>query len=91
MPRCCKSASLEEVRKHGHVPTQRRLAGTVHRAEDDEPIEDETKRPVAQLRGRQAEGTRLDAAIEANLVRLGFREVAREHRYGLFAAMHPEP
>ena len=74
VPGFCKSASLEEVRKHGHVLTPGRYVGAAPQAEDDEPFEDKMKRLVAQLREQQAEGVRLDAAIEANLAALGFGE-----------------
>ena len=39
-----------------------------------EPFEAKMKRLVAELREQQAEGARLDAAIEANLAALGFGE-----------------
>ena len=73
VPGLRKSASLEEVRKHGHVPTPGRYVGAAPQEEDDEPFEDKMKRVVAQLREQQAEGARLDTAIEANLARLGFK------------------
>ena len=41
---------------------------------DGEPFEDKMRRLVAELREQQAEGARLDAAIEANLESLGFWE-----------------
>ena len=74
VPGFCKSAPLEEVRKHGHVLTPGRYVGAAPQAEDDEPFEDKMKRLVAQLREQQAEGVRLDAAIKANLTALGFGE-----------------
>ena len=63
---------LEEVRKHGHVLTPGRHVGAAPQEEDDEPLEDRMKRLVAELRGQQNQGARLDAAIKANLARLGF-------------------
>ena len=39
-----------------------------------EPFEDKMKRLVAELRGQQAEGARLDAAIGENLAALGLWE-----------------
>ena len=73
-PGFCKSASLEEVHKHGHVLTPGRYVGAAPQAEEDEPFENKMKRLVAQLREQQAEGVRLDAAIKANLAALGFGE-----------------
>ena len=68
----CKSAALEDVRKHGHVLTPGRYVGAEAREEDGEPFEDKMKRLTAQLREQQAETAKLDAAIEANLKSLGF-------------------
>ena len=72
VPGFCKSAALEEVRKHGHVLTPGRYVGTEIREDDGEPFEDKMKRLVAQLREQQAEAAKLDAAIAANLRELGY-------------------
>ena len=72
VPGFCKAASLEEVRRHGHVLTPGRYVGAAPQEEDDEPFEDKMKRLVAQLRDQQDQGTKLDAAIKANLAALGF-------------------
>ena len=71
--RACRSASLDEGRKHGHVLTPGRYVGAAPREDDGEPIEDKMKRLVAQLREQQAEGARLDEAILENLGKPGFR------------------
>ena len=68
----CRSATLEDIRKHGHVLTPGRYVGAEPQPEDSEPFEEKMKRLVAQLREQQVEATRLDAAIEENLARLGF-------------------
>jgi type I restriction enzyme M protein len=72
VPGFCKSATLEEVRKHGHVLTPGRYVGAEEKEDDDEPFEEKMKRLVAQLREQQAEAARLDAAIEQNLRELGY-------------------
>ncbi len=72
VPGFCKSATLEEVRKHGHVLTPGRYVGAEAQEEDREPFEDKMKRLAAQWREQQAEAAKLDAAIEKNLARLGF-------------------
>lgn len=72
VPGFCKSASLAEIRRHGHVLTPGRYVGAAPQADDGEPFEDKMKRLVADLRTQQAEGARLDAAIAENLERLGF-------------------
>ena len=72
VPGFCKSASLEDIRKHGHVLTPGRYVGAAPREDDGEPFADKMARLSAQWREQQAEARRLDAEIEANLKRLGF-------------------
>ncbi len=72
VPSFCKSASLDEVRKHGHVLTPGRYVGAEPQQDDGEPFEEKMARPTKQWREQQAEVRRLDAAIEANLARLRF-------------------
>ncbi len=68
----CKSATLEEIRKHGHVLTPGRYVGAEAQADDGEPFDEKMKRLTAALREQQAEAAKLDAAIAANLKELGF-------------------
>ena len=72
VPGFCKSAPLDEVRKHGHVLTPGRYVGAEAQADDGEPFEEKMQRLTATLREQQAEALRLDAAIAANLKELGF-------------------
>ncbi len=72
IPGFCKSATLEEIRKHGHVLTPGRYVGAEAQQDDGEPFEEKMKRLVAQLREQQAEAAKLDAAIAANLKELGY-------------------
>ena len=72
VPGFCKSATLEEVRKHGHVLTPGRYVGAAPQEEDDEPFDEKMERLVAELREQRAEAQALDAAIARNLARLGF-------------------
>ena len=72
VPGFCKSAELEEIRRHGHVLTPGRYVGTEAQEDDGEPFEDKMKRLVAQLREQQAEAAKLDDAIAANLKDLGY-------------------
>ena len=74
VPGFCMSASLEEVRTHGHVLTPGRYVGAEPQPDDGEPFEVKMKRLVAELRAQQDEGARLDAEIKANLAALGFGE-----------------
>ena len=72
VPGFCKSGSMIEVRKHGHVLTPGRYVGVEPEEDDGEPFEDKMKRLVSELREQQAEGARLEAAITENLKVLGF-------------------
>jgi type I restriction enzyme M protein len=72
IPGFCKSATLEEVRKHGHVLTPGRYVGAEAQEDDGEPFEEKMKRLVATLHEQQAEAAKLDAAIAANLKELGY-------------------
>jgi type I restriction enzyme M protein len=72
VPGFCKSAPLEEVRKHGHVLTPGRYVGAEVQEDDGEPFEEKMRRLTATLREQQAEAAKLDAAIAANLRELGY-------------------
>ena len=74
IPGFCKSATLEEIQKHGHVLTPGRYVGVAPQEDDGEPFEDKMARLVGEWSEQQAEARRLDAEIEANLARLGFSE-----------------
>lgn len=74
VPGFCKSATLEEIRKHGYVLTPGRYVGAPPGEPDAEPFEEKMKRLVAELRAQREEARRLDAAIAANLAELGFDE-----------------
>ncbi len=67
-----KSATLDEIRKHGHVLTPGRYVGAEAQENEDEPFEEKMNRLVAALHEQQAEAARLDAAIAANLKELGY-------------------
>ncbi|MHB8059860.1 MAG: N-6 DNA methylase, partial [Gaiellaceae bacterium] len=72
VPGFCKAASLEEIRKHGHVLTPGRYVGAEALEDDGEPFEEKMKRLTATLREQQAEAEKLDAAIAENLKALGY-------------------
>ena len=72
VPGFCKGATLEEVRRHGHVLTPGRYVGAEPQEDDGEPFAEKMVRLSSQWREQQAEAQRLDAAIEDNLTRLGF-------------------
>ncbi len=68
----CKSATIDDIRKHGHVLTPGRYVGAEAAEDDDEPFEEKMKRLAATLREQHAEAANLDAAIAANLRELGY-------------------
>ncbi len=72
VPGFCKSAPMEEVRKHGHVLTPGRYVGAGAVEDDGEPFAEKMQRLTATLREQQAEAAKLDAAIAANLKELGY-------------------
>ncbi|MDT0499124.1 N-6 DNA methylase, partial [Algiphilus sp. W345] len=72
IPGFCKSATLDEIRKHGHVLTPGRYVGAEAAKEDGEPFADRIQRLSTQWREQQQEAARLDAAIADNLKALGF-------------------
>jgi len=74
VPGFCKSATLEEIRKHGHVLTPGRYVGAEVQDDDGEPFDEKMKRLTVTLRKQMAEGRMLDTAIEANLKELGYGE-----------------
>ena len=71
-PGFCKSATLEEIRKHGHVLTPGRYVGAAAAEDDGEPFADRMQRLSTQWREQQQEAARLDAAIADNMKALGF-------------------
>jgi len=72
VPGFCKSAELEEIRKHGHVLTPGRYVGAEAVEDDGEPFGEKMARLTGQLREQQAKAARLDQAIARNLEELGY-------------------
>jgi type I restriction enzyme M protein len=72
VPGFCKSATLDEIRRHGHILTPGRYVGSEAQEDDGEPFEQKMTKLSAQLREQIREGNTLDAAIVANLKELGY-------------------
>lgn len=72
VPGFCKSATLDEIRKHDYVLTPGRYVGAAAQEDDGEPFAEKMARLAALWREQRTEAARLDAAIEANLEALGF-------------------
>jgi len=68
----CKAATLDDMRKHGHVLAPGRYVGAEEVEDDGEPFDEKMKRLTATLREQQQEAAKLDAAIAANLKELGY-------------------
>ena len=70
----CKSASMDEIRKHGYVLTPGRYVGAAAQEDDGEPFAEKMARLTALWREQRAAAAKLDAQIEANLKALGYGE-----------------
>ena len=68
----CKSATLEEIREHGHILTPGRYVGAEEIEDDGEPFEEKMTRLTAALKEQCVEAEKLDAAIWKNLEGLGY-------------------
>jgi type I restriction enzyme M protein len=68
----CKSATLEEIRSHGHVLTPGRYVGAEEVEDDGVPFEEKMKILSATLKAQFAESDKLEKEIQENLKRLGF-------------------
>jgi type I restriction enzyme M protein len=68
----CKSATLDEIRKHGHVLTPGRYVGAETLEDEGEPFEEKIKRLTATLHEQTAQARALDEAIARNLKDLGY-------------------
>ena len=67
IPGFCKSATLDEVRAHGHVLTPGRYVGAEAAEDDGEPFEEKMQRLVGELEQQFEESHRLEAAIRENM------------------------
>jgi len=57
IPGFCKSATVDEIRKRGHVLTPGRYVGAAAVEDDGEAFEDKMRRLSAQWRAQQQEAT----------------------------------
>ena len=72
IPGFCKSANLEEIRKHGHVLTPGRYVGAAEVEDDGEPFEDKMQRLIAALESQFSESSSQEERIKSNLKGLGY-------------------
>ncbi|SOB95223.1 class I SAM-dependent DNA methyltransferase [Rhodobacter maris] len=71
VPGFCKSASLEEIRSHGHVLTPGRYVGAEAAEEDETPFTERFAALQEQLEAQFAEAEELTATIRARLAGVG--------------------
>ncbi|NDV63140.1 SAM-dependent DNA methyltransferase [Puniceicoccales bacterium CK1056] len=67
IPGFCKSASTEEIEKHGYVLTPGRYVGAEDVEDDGEPFEEKMPRLVTELEAQFEESARLEKEILRNL------------------------
>jgi type I restriction enzyme M protein len=74
----CKSASMEDIRKHGHVLTPGRYVGTGDLVKDDESFEERMTRLTTELGEQLVESAGLQATMREQLKLIGFPIVELE-------------
>lgn len=68
----CKSAAMDEVKKHNFVMTPGRYVGIPDELDDGIPFEEKMKELTTQLKGQMEEEKRLDEEIKKQLTKIGF-------------------
>ncbi|MGT3190078.1 class I SAM-dependent DNA methyltransferase [Yersinia enterocolitica] len=68
----CKSASLEEIRKHDYLLTPGRYVGAAEQEDDNEPFAEKIARLSKQWHEQRDIAVKLDTKIETNLRGLGY-------------------
>lgn len=68
----CRSVSLAEVAKHGHVLTPGRYVGTEEVEDDDETFEEKMQSFTEKLAEQMAQGNELDSLIRKKLAGVGY-------------------
>ncbi len=69
----CKSATLDEIRKHEHILTPGRYVGAEEVEEDMEEFAEKMKRLTSELSKQMQEGKKLDEEIKKNLAGIGWK------------------
>jgi len=72
IPAFCKSAVLNDIRKHDYVLTPGRYVGAAEQEADGEPFEEKMGRLTMQLSEQFGESAKLEKTIRENLARLGY-------------------
>ena len=69
----CKSASIEDIIKHGHVLTPGRYVGIPDEEDDGIPFETKMADLTATLKTQMDKETKLNTEIEKQLAKIGFK------------------
>jgi len=72
VPGFCRSATLDEVRKHGHILTPGRYVGTEDNEEDDEIFDVKMKKLTSELAVQFKKSRELEKEIQKNLSGIGY-------------------
>ncbi len=72
VPGFCKSASLEEIRKHQHILTPGRYVGFEEEEEDDEVFQEKMERLISTLVEQMEKTKELDEEIRKNMAGIGY-------------------
>ena len=74
IPGYCKSATLDDIRKHDYVLTPGRYVGAAPLEDDGIPFETKMAEMSQTLYKQMAESAKLDSVIRKNLEELGYGE-----------------
>jgi len=73
IPGFCKSAKLDEIRKHSHILTPGRYVGAEEEEEDQEVFEEKMKRLTSELAQQMEESKLLNDEIKKNLESISYK------------------
>ena len=65
VPGFCRSATIDEIREHGHVLTPGRYVGAAAADADEEPFEEKLARLTAELEKQFTEGREIEDRIRS--------------------------
>ncbi|MDD4249832.1 MAG: N-6 DNA methylase [Methanosarcina sp.] len=72
VPGFCKSASLDEIKKHDYILTPGRYVGFEETEDDDEEFEEKMEKLTTELSEQLRKSEELEKKIKENLTGLGY-------------------
>lgn len=72
IPGLCKTASLEDIKKHGHILTPGRYVGTEAQEDDGEVFEEKMKRLTSELSEQFQKSSKIEIEIRKSLKSIGY-------------------